>query len=139
MPTLLGFDFGTARIGVAVGETETGMAQALTVIEHKENAQRFSEIGKLITEWRPASLVVGLPTTMDGLEHDMTLRCRRFANQLHGRFDLPVQLMDERLTSSEADDMLKARGMNWRQRKRHIDALAAQRILQSYLDTHGTA
>ena len=143
MTTLLGFDFGTVRIGVAVGETETGMAQPLKVIEGKENTLRFGEIEKLIAEWQPASLVIGLPMAMDGSEHDMSARCRRFANQLHGRFGLPVELMDERLTSNEADDMLKSLGgklgRDWRQRKRHIDALAAQRILQSYLDSHGPA
>lgn len=144
MPTLLGFDFGTARIGVAVGETETGLAQPLTVIHGEANALRFGAIGKLIDEWKPARLVVGLPMHMDGSEHDMSARCRRFANQLNGRFGLPVELMDERLSSAEAEEMLRelgalspGKGRDWRERKQHLDALAAQRILQSYLEHHG--
>ncbi|MFA9439920.1 Holliday junction resolvase RuvX [Uliginosibacterium sp. sgz301328] len=145
MTTLLGFDFGTARIGVAVGETETGLAQPLTTIAGEAAAPRFAAIAKLIDEWRPGRLVVGLPLAMDGAEHDMTARCRRFANQLNGRFGLPVDLVDERLSSAEAEDMLREVGhagggrmRDWRERKQHLDALAAQRILQSYLDSHGT-
>lgn len=138
MTTLLGFDFGTARIGVAVGETESGMAQPLTVINSEANDVRFAEIGKLIAEWKPATLIVGMPGTEDGSEHAMAPRCRRFANQLNGRFSLPVQFFDERLSSAEAEDILREAGGkygDWRERKRILDAVAAQRILQSYLDT----
>jgi putative Holliday junction resolvase len=139
MATLLGFDFGTARIGVAVGETESGLAQPLIVINSEANDVRFAEIGKLITEWKPATLVVGMPATEDGSEHAMAPRCKRFANQLTGRFSLPVKLFDESLTSAEAEDMLRQAGgkyADWRERKKILDAVAAQRILQSYLDTH---
>ncbi|MFT4173217.1 MAG: Holliday junction resolvase RuvX [Rhodocyclaceae bacterium] len=145
MATLLGFDFGEARIGVAVGETETGLAQPLTTVAGQANAERFGAIEKLIAEWRPSQLVVGLPLAMDGSEQAMSARCRRFANQLNGRFGLPVALFDERLSSAEAEDLLRdaaqagsARMRDWRARKLHLDALAAQRILQSYLDSHGT-
>lgn len=134
MSTLLGFDFGTARIGVATGETETGLAQPLTVIRGEANVLRFGEIERLIGQWQPAKLVVGLPTSLDGNETEMTARCRRFANQLHGRFNLPVELVDERLSSAEAEEMLREVTRNWRERKQHLDALAAQRILQSFLD-----
>ncbi|MBS1207951.1 MAG: holliday junction resolvase [Proteobacteria bacterium] len=134
MGTLLGFDFGTARIGVATGETETRLAQALTVIHGEANAQRFGEIDKLIKEWRPVKLVVGLPTALDGTATDMTARCQRFANQLTGRFGLPVALFDERLTSAEADELLREVTRDWRARKQHLDAVAAQRILQGFLD-----
>lgn len=130
----MGFDFGLARIGVAVGETESGLAQPLVVIHGEANAQRFGEIRKLLDEWRPQKLVVGLPLALDGTETDMTARCRRFANQLTGRFGLPVSLVDERLSSAEADTMLRELNMGWRTRKQHLDALAAQRILQSFLD-----
>lgn len=135
MATLMGFDFGLVRIGVAVGETETGQAQALTTIHGEANAQRFGEIGKLIAEWTPQRLIVGLPTSLEGEETEMTARCRRFANQLNGRFGLPVSLFDERLSSAEADTMLRELKLGWRERKQHLDALAAQRILQSFLDT----
>jgi putative holliday junction resolvase len=145
MATLLGFDFGEARIGVAVGETETGLAQPLITVAAQANAERFGAIEKLIDEWRPTQLIVGLPLSMDGAEQPMSARCRRFANQLHGRFGLPVALFDERLSSAEAEDLLRdaaqagsARMRDWRTRKLHLDALAAQRILQSYLDSHGT-
>lgn len=138
MATLLGFDFGTARIGVAVGETESGLAQPLVVIHGEANDLRFGEIGKLIAEWKPTTLVVGMPATEDGSEHAMAPRCRRFANQLHGRFSLPVKFFDESLSSAEAEDILRDAGgkyADWRERKRILDAVAAQRILQSYLDT----
>jgi putative Holliday junction resolvase len=139
MSTLLGFDFGIARIGVAVGETESGLAQALTVINAEANDVRFGEIAKLISEWKPATLVVGMPATDDGSEHAMAARCRRFANQLNGRFSLPVKFFDESLTSALADEMLREAGgkySDWRERKRILDAVAAQCILQSYLDTY---
>jgi len=135
MGTVLGFDFGLARIGVAVGETELGMAQPLTVIAAGDDDARFAAIGKLIDEWQPASAVVGLPTHSDGTEHDMSARCRRFANQINGRFRLPVELVDERLTSLEAESMLREAGHGWKKRKQHLDAVAAQRILQTWFDT----
>lgn len=135
MGTLLGFDFGTARIGVATGETETRLAQALTVIHGEANTLRFTAIGKLIDEWRPVRLVVGLPAALDGSATEMTARCTRFANQLLGRFGLPVSLVDERLSSAEAEEMLREVSRSWRERKQHLDALAAQRILQSFLDS----
>lgn len=136
MGTVLGFDFGLARIGVAVGESELNMAQPLCVIEGEANALRFGAVEKLLAEWRPQQLVVGLPAHLDGTEHEMSARCRRFANQLHGRFGLPVALVDERLTSLEAEALLAEAGHSWRHRKRHLDAVAAQRILQTWFDTH---
>lgn len=133
--TVLGFDFGLARIGVAVGELETRQAQALRVIQGEAGAQRFGAIAELLQEWRPVALVVGLPVSLQGEETAMTARCRRFANQLNGRFGLPVSLVDERLSSVEADEMLRELKLDWRARREHVDALAAQRILQSYLDS----
>jgi putative holliday junction resolvase len=134
MSTLLGFDFGLARIGVATGETETRLAQPLAVIHAEANAERFGEIAKLIEEWCPTRLVVGLPCALDGTPTEMTARCQRFANQLNGRFSLPVALVDERLTSAEAEELLRQSLRDWRSRKRHLDAVAAQRILQNFLD-----
>lgn len=133
--TVLAFDFGLARIGVAVGELETRHAQALQVIQGEANAPRFAAIASLLEEWRPAVLVVGLPLDLAGVETAMTVRCRRFANQLTGRYGLPVVLVDERLSSAEADDLLRELRLDWRTRRQHIDALAAQRILQDYLDS----
>lgn len=132
--TVLAFDFGLKRIGVAVGETLLKRANALATIEAETNDARFEAIAKLIQEWQPARLVIGLPLSLDGAEHEMTVRCRRFANQLHGRFGLPVVLTDERLTSAAADAELREAGLDWKARKGRVDALAAQHILQDYFD-----
>jgi putative Holliday junction resolvase len=123
---VFGFDFGIKRIGIAMGNTLTGQAQALTVVKAIDNASRFARIGELIAEWNPARLVVGEPLHPDGAEHEMTLRCRRFANQLHGRFNLPVELVDERYSSA----VIPAK------RGEIIDAKAAAIILQQYFDDH---
>ena len=123
---VFGFDFGIKRIGIAMGNTLTGQAQPLAVIKAIDNAARFEAIGALIAEWGPARLVVGEPRHPDGAEHDMTLRCRRFANQLHGRFNLPVELVDERYSSA----VLKGK------RGEVIDDQAAAIILQQYFDDH---
>jgi putative Holliday junction resolvase len=123
---VFGFDFGIKRIGIAMGNTLTGQAQPLAVVKAIDNATRFAQIGALIAEWKPARLVVGEPLHPDGAEHEMTLRCRRFANQLHGRFDLPVELVDERYSSA----VIPAR------RGEIIDAKAAAIILQQYFDDH---
>lgn len=121
---VLGFDFGVKRIGIAMGNTLTLQAQPLRVIAATDNATRFRIIGELIAEWRPARLVVGEPRHPDGAEHDMTLRSRRFANQLHGRFNLPVELVDERYSSA----VIASR------RGEVIDDKAAAIILQQYFD-----
>ncbi|HEX8988974.1 MAG TPA: Holliday junction resolvase RuvX [Rhodocyclaceae bacterium] len=131
---LLAFDFGTQRIGVAVGETMLRNARPLTTIAVAANAPRFEAIGRLIAEWAPARLVVGLPRNLDGSEHEMTARCRRFAQQLNGRFKLPIAFVDERLSSAEAEARLRDAGADLRRRKSDIDAEAAAVILQSYFD-----
>ena len=136
--TLLAFDFGVERIGVAVGETMLGQARALAVIAAPDNDTRFARIGKLIEEWQAQRLVVGLPLAVDGSEHEMSARCRRFAQQLEGRFGLPVALVDERYSSTEAEARLAERGLSGQARKSEVDALAAQIILQDYLDARLT-
>ncbi len=134
--TLLGFDFGLARIGVAVGELETAQASPLLTLHDESNAARFAAIGRLIDEWHPVALVVGLPCHLDGSAHEMTARCRRFANQLGGRFGLPVATVDERLSSAGAEAGLREAGLgDWRARKAVLDAAAAQLILQHFLDS----
>ena len=123
---VFGFDFGIKRIGIAMGNTLTGQAQPLAVVKAIDNAARFKQIGELIALWRPARLIVGEPLHPDGTEHEMTLRCRRFGNQLHGRFSLPVELVDERYSSA----VIQAK------RGEIIDAKAAAIILQQYFDEH---
>lgn len=136
MSTVICFDFGLARIGIAVGETETGHAHPLDAIAEEANAARFTAIEKIFAEWKPATLVVGLPTHLDGSEHAMTVRCRRFANQLHGRYGLPVTLVDERLSSVEAEERLNEAGLQgWRKQKPRLDSAAAQILLLQYLES----
>lgn len=132
--TLLAFDFGEKRIGVAVGENELKQAHPLATIRSERNDDRFSAIGKLIAEWQPTHLVVGRPLSLDGTPHEMTARCSRFANQLRGRFNLPVSEVDERFTSADAANRLHEAGLNGRQAKQHLDSVAAQLILQGYFD-----
>jgi len=124
------------RIGIAVGNSETLHAQPLTTLDVADKVHRFAAIAALIREWQPVRLVVGLPFSLDGGEHEMPRRCRRFADQLHGRFGLPVEMVDERLTSVEADTALRAAGLDWKKRKARVDAAAAQVILQSHFDAH---
>lgn len=132
--TVMGFDFGTVRIGVAIGETITSLAHPLAVIASEPIAQRFSQIENLLKEWQPNRLIVGLPTYLDGAEHVMTQRCRRFGQQLHGRFNLPVEWIDERLSSVEAEQRLQDAGQSARSAKKNVDVVAAQILLQQWLD-----
>ncbi len=134
--TLLAFDYGEKRIGVAVGNSLTRHARALTVIENRSREYRFETIGKLIGEWNPGTVVVGLPMHKDGTPHAMTQLATRFGNQLTGRFNVPVSWVDERYSSVEAKAELKRNGvkMNAKGRYDDIDAEAARVILQQYLD-----
>lgn len=132
--TLLAFDFGTKRIGVAVGNTLLRRADPLTTIDDEKTDARFSRIAALLADWQPCALVVGLPSNDDGTPHELTALCRRFANRLKGRFSLPVILVDERYTSHSASAKLDAQGVHGRKQKILIDQYAAQEILQSYFD-----
>ena len=118
--TVLAFDFGLKRIGVAVGEPELGTAHPLPAVAV------FSQIEKLVDEWKPASLVVGLPTSVQGEAHKMTRQAEDFARRLEKRFKLPVARVDERYTSVEAESRLKG------VKKKAIDSVAAQLILEQY-------
>ena len=126
MSTVIAFDFGLKRIGVAVGNTLLKQATPLAVIEQPTNDGKFAAIGELLREWQPDTLVVGLPLHPDGAEHEMSVRCRRFANQLRGRYGIPAVLVDERYTSAVLTQ----------QRGQHVDSNAAALILQQYFDQH---
>ena len=126
MSTILGFDFGLKRIGVAVGNSILKQAQPLTIITAATNDDKFKAIAKLVAEWEPDLAIIGLPLHPDGAEHEMTVRCRRFANQLHGRYGLQIVLVDERYSSAV---LSQARG-------EYIDDAAAAIILQQYFDDH---
>lgn len=130
--TVLAFDFGTKRIGVAVGDFGTRLAHPLTTIAAAENRARFAAISALVAEWRPALLVVGLPSRPDGAEHETGRLARRFAQRLRGRFGIEVALVDEHLTSDAAASALRGAGVRGAKLKRALDPVAAQRILESY-------
>ena len=135
--TVLAFDFGTQRIGVAVGNTLTRRAHPLITIQGERGDERFAAIAALVAEWQPGTLVVGLPTHADGSAHAMTQRAQRFARQLDGRFGLPVALVDERWTTQAAKAAQDAAGGsgNTGHRGRAVrDQVAAQLILQSWFD-----
>lgn len=121
---ILAFDFGLKRIGVAVGNTVTRQAQPLAIISAASNEAKFDAVAKLIKEWQPALCVVGLPMHPDGAAHEMTVRCQRFANQLHGRYGVKIALVDERYSSA----VLQAK------QGERIDDQAAAVILQQYFD-----
>jgi len=131
--TLIGFDFGSRRIGVAVGETSTRIASPLGAIEGEANDARFDAIGRIVDEWHPAGFVVGLPRHADGSEHAVAKLAEKFARRLQARYGVPVAFVDETLTSADAEASLKATRTR-AGRKSDVDALAAALILQSFLD-----
>jgi putative Holliday junction resolvase len=131
--TLIGFDFGSRRIGVAVGETVTRIASPLGAIEGEANEARFEAIGRIVDEWRPAGFVVGRPRHSDGSEHAVAKLAEKFGRRLEARYKVPVMYVDETLTSAEAESTLR----QTRTRpgtKSDVDAMAATLILQSFLD-----
>jgi putative Holliday junction resolvase len=127
--TVLAFDFGLKRIGVAVGNTLLRQSQPLTIISATTNDAKFAAITELMEKWMPARCIVGLPFHPDGAEHEMTVRCRRFANQLHGRFGIETITVDERYSSA----VIK------HQRGELIDDQAAAIILQQYFDDYANS
>jgi len=137
--TVLAFDFGEKRIGVAVGESLLGIAHPLCTVDAADKRQRYERIGALVAEWRPAVLVVGLPSHMDGTEHELSRLARKFARELGGRYALPVDLIDERLTSVAAESTLAEAGVATLKRKSLIDQVAAQHILQAYFDNRAAS
>jgi putative Holliday junction resolvase len=132
--TVLGFDFGLKRIGVASGEHMLGIAHPLTTLNAESNEDRFKLIEALIHEWKPSTLVVGLPLSLTGEAHEVTALCLKFARRMDGRFGLPIVMIDERLSSAEASQSLKEIGIGGRKQKPMLDQIAAQLILQSYFD-----
>ena len=131
---IIGFDFGQRRIGVAVGNNVSKTAQALITIESATNNQKFEAIQKIMEEWMPVSIVVGVPFNVDGSEHKVTNLSKKFAKQLEEKYSLPTHLIDERYTSIEASHELKDKKIDVKKKKLLIDQIAAKIILQSYLD-----
>lgn len=134
MQTLLGFDYGEKRIGIAVGQGITRTATALCTLNARDGMPDWERISALVDEWRPAALVIGLPRHADGTDSATTRAARAFAQQLEGRYRLPVHLMDERLSSQAAAALLQED----HQGRAGLDAIAARIILQDWLDTEHT-
>ena len=130
--TVLAFDFGEKRVGVAVGELSLGMAHPLETIRTGLDAERFVAVERLVSEWQPVLLVVGLPSHLDGTEHAQSVRCRQFAQDLQARFGLAIRLVDERLTSHSASLALAEAGVRGRRQKQMLDQVAAQHILDAF-------
>lgn len=135
MSTVLAFDFGTRKIGVASGQSVTGSGSPLGAIACRAQAPDFDRIAGLLAEWQPDALVVGLPLNMDGSESELSQRARRFARQLEGRFGKPVYLVDERLSTREARDRM---GDQYRGGPdERVDSLAAVLMIESYFQEGG--
>ena len=132
--TVLAFDFGTKRIGIAVGETATGIASPLGAVEGEANAARFARIDAIVAEWKPAAFVVGRPRHSDGSPHEVARLAQKFGRRLGARFRLPVFYVDETLTSATAESQLEHARTRER-RPGDVDALAATYILQSWFDS----
>ena len=136
----MGFDFGTKRIGIAIAQEVTGTANPLTTVSAVKNKPDWDSISKIIKEWQPDLLVVGLPLHMDGTEQPMTQAARRFSNQLNGRYQIPIALMDERLSSNEAESIINEQSgsASLFPDKAQIDMISAQLILQSWMSSQQT-
>lgn len=133
--TILAFDFGLNSIGCAVGQSITGTAQPLAAFKAQDGIPNWEAIGTLLKEWQPDLLVVGLPLNMDGSEQALTQRAKKFANRLHGRFQLQVTLHDERLTTVEARAEIFSRGGFKALKKDKVDSISACLILESWFET----
>ena len=132
--TLLGFDFGTRSIGVAIGQRITGTARPLAAIKAQDGTPDWNVIARLLKEWQPETVIVGLPLNMDGTEQPLTARARNFANKIHGRFGVPITLHDERLSTVEARAGLFEHGGFRALNKGSVDSASAVVILESYFE-----
>lgn len=132
--TLLAFDFGTKSIGVAIGQQLTGTARPLMALKAQDGTPDWNRIEALLKEWLPDRVVVGLPLNMDGTEQSLTARARKFANRIHGRFGVQVDLHDERLSTVEARAELFERGGFRALNKGSVDSLSAVIILESWFE-----
>lgn len=132
--TALAFDFGTKSIGCAVGQSITGTAQSLPAFKAQDGTPNWNEIEKILKEWQPKVVIVGLPLNMDGTEQDLTLRAKKFANRLQGRFGVSVELQDERLTTTQARTEIFERGGYKALNKSKVDGISACLILESWFE-----
>ena len=132
--TYLAFDFGTRRIGVAVGNSVSCSANPLDTVAVRNNQPDWQHISRLIEEWQPNALIVGEPFNMDDSDNEITLLARRFGNRLNGRYKLPVHLVDERLTSRAALSDMRKEGYTAARSREEVDSRAARGILLGFLN-----
>ncbi|GIU09559.1 putative pre-16S rRNA nuclease [Shewanella sp. c952] len=132
--TVLGFDYGTKSIGIAIGQQLTASARPLISIKAVDGIPKWEEIAAIITEWKPDLIVVGLPLNMDGTEQEITLRAKKFGNRLNGRFGVKVVTQDERLTTADAKARLFEMGGYKALTKGQVDAMSAVLIIESYFE-----
>lgn len=138
--SLLAFDFGHRRVGIGLGITITRTAAPIYTIEYRDQDQLWSEIQSLVTEWRPQLLVVGMPKHLNGDVHELTKPIQRFASQLEKRYNLPVEFIDERLSSQEASARLKLQRQGGRKKrvsKQEIDRQSAAILAENWMEQHG--
>lgn len=134
--TVISFDFGTKSIGCAIGQSITGTAQALPAFKAQNGMPDWTAIEKCLTEWQPDLVVVGLPLNMDGTEQELTLRAKKFAQRLHGRFGIKVEFQDERLTTAAARTEIFERGGFRALKKGKVDGISACLILESWFENN---
>lgn len=134
--TLLSFDYGTKNIGVAYGQTVSNTARALSPLKAKDGAPDWTQVEKIINEWQPDLALVGLPLNMDDSESELSIRARKFANRLHGRFAIDIEMVDERLTSFEAKGEVLRAGGSRDYKNNPVDSIAARLILEGWLENH---
>ncbi|WP_299490390.1 Holliday junction resolvase RuvX [uncultured Shewanella sp.] len=132
--TVLGFDFGTKSIGIAIGQSLTASARPLISIKAEDGIPKWEQIGELIKEWKPDFIIVGLPLNMDGSEQELTKRARKFGNRIRGRFEIHVEFQDERLTTADAKARLFDMGGYKALTKGQVDAMSAVLITESYFE-----
>jgi len=131
---LLGFDYGLKNIGTATGQTLTGTATPQPPLRARDGVPDWSEVEALLREWQPELVLVGLPLNMDGTESELSARARKFANRIHGRFGVAVEMVDERLSSFEAKGEVMARGGSRDYGKNPVDSIAARLIVETFLN-----
>ncbi|GAB3003371.1 Holliday junction resolvase RuvX [Psychrosphaera aestuarii] len=133
--TIMGIDFGTGSIGFAIGQSLTGTGSPIKALKAKEGVPNWDEVEKLLKEWQPDLVVVGLPLNMDGTEQLVTQKAKKFANRVHGRFGVQIHMHDERLSTTDAKASLFASGGYKNLKKGNVDAQSAVVILESYFES----
>lgn len=136
MTSVIAFDYGTKNIGVAKGLTLTQSASELPPLKAKDGIPDWNHIEKLLAEWKPDLVLVGLPLNMDGSESELSTRARKFGNRVHGRFGVKVEFVDERLSSFEAKGEVIARGGSRDYKHNPVDSIAARIVLEGWLSSH---